>query len=125
MTSSLGDLPNFVTTPYKLLPLIPFEPENIVIGLQQGSTYSLLALGYTLVYGVLQLINFAHSEVFMSGGFGSYLVVNGIVGNRHLTGATVPLTVFAGVVSALSAYWIAQRHRAAGTGQQSGRLRNA
>ena len=52
--------------------------------------YSLVALGYTLVYGVLQLINFAHSEVFMSGAFGSYLVVNGIVGNRHLTGAMVP-----------------------------------
>ena len=42
--------------------------------------YSLVALGYTLVYGVLQLINFAHSEVFMAGGFGSYLVVNGIIG---------------------------------------------
>ena len=68
-------------------------PQNIVIGLEQGSMYSLIALGYTLVYGVLQLINFAHSEVFMSGGFGSFLVVNGIVGHRHLTGVTVPLTV--------------------------------
>ena len=43
--------------------------------------YALIALGYTLVYGVLQLINFAHSEVFMSGAFGSYLVVHLIVGN--------------------------------------------
>ena len=42
--------------------------------------YALIALGYTLVYGVLQLINFAHSEVFMSGAFGSYLVVHRIVG---------------------------------------------
>ena len=74
-------------------------PQNIVIGLQQGSVYSLVALGYTLVYGVLQLINFAHSEVFMAGGFGSYLVVNGIVGKRHLSGAMVPLTMFAGVLS--------------------------
>ena len=74
-------------------------PQNIVIGLQQGSLYALVALGYTLVYGVLQLINFAHSEVFMSGAFGSYLVVNGIVGDRHLTGAAVPLTVLAGLVS--------------------------
>ncbi|RLV50085.1 branched-chain amino acid ABC transporter permease [Nocardioides mangrovicus] len=40
--------------------------------------YALIALGYTLVYGVLQLINFAHSEVFMSGAFGSYLVVNAV-----------------------------------------------
>ena len=43
--------------------------------------YALIALGYTLVYGVLQLINFAHSEVFMSGAFGSYLVVNAVVGD--------------------------------------------
>jgi branched-chain amino acid transport system permease protein len=74
-------------------------PQNIVIGLQQGSVYSLIALGYTLVYGVLQLINFAHSEVFMAGGFGSYLVVNGIVGKRHLSGAMVPLTLLAGILS--------------------------
>jgi branched-chain amino acid transport system permease protein len=75
-------------------------PQNLVIGLEQGSMYSLIALGYTLVYGVLQLINFAHSEVFMAGGFGSYLVVNGIIGkDRHLTGALVPFTVLAGLLS--------------------------
>jgi branched-chain amino acid transport system permease protein len=74
-------------------------PQNLVIGLEQGSIYSLVALGYTLVYGVLQLINFAHSEVFMAGGFGSYLVVDAIVGDRHLSGAAVPLTVLAGLIS--------------------------
>jgi len=74
-------------------------PQNIVIGLQQGSLYALVALGYTLVYGVLQLINFAHSEVFMSGAFGSYLVVNGIVGKRHISGVMVPVTIVAGVLS--------------------------
>jgi branched-chain amino acid transport system permease protein len=74
-------------------------PQNLVIGLEQGSLYSLVALGYTLVYGVLQLINFAHSEVFMAGSFGSYLVVNGIVGKRHLSGAMVPLTLLAGLIS--------------------------
>jgi branched-chain amino acid transport system permease protein len=40
-------------------------------GLTQGSIYALVALGYTLVYGVLRLINFAHSEVFMVGTFAS------------------------------------------------------
>ena len=39
----------------------------IVTGLTLGSIYSLIALGYTLVYGILRMINFAHSEVFMSG----------------------------------------------------------
>ena len=51
-----------------------------ILGLTRGSLYALIALGYTLVYGVLQLINFAHSEVFMSGAFGSYLVVVAVVG---------------------------------------------
>ena len=41
----------------------------LIPGLTLGSLYALVAIGYTLVYGVLQLINFAHSEVFMTGGF--------------------------------------------------------
>ncbi|WP_207500529.1 branched-chain amino acid ABC transporter permease [Klenkia soli] len=53
----------------------------LILGLTRGSMYALIALGYTLVYGVLQLINFAHSEVFMSGAFGSFLVVNLVVGD--------------------------------------------
>ena len=73
-------------------------PQNLVNGLVQGSMYALIALGYTLVYGVLQLINFAHSEVFMFGGFGSWLVVNGIIGNKPLTGAMIPITVLIGAV---------------------------
>ncbi len=56
----------------------------LILGLTRGSLYALIALGYTLVYGVLQLINFAHSEVFMLGSFGSYLVVNGVVDDGHI-----------------------------------------
>ena len=43
--------------------------ELTLTGLALGSVYALVALGYTMVYGVLQLINFAHSEVFMYGTF--------------------------------------------------------
>lgn len=47
-----------------------------VNGLTQGAIYALIALGYTMVYGVLQMINFAHSEVFMSGPYiASYVAV--------------------------------------------------
>ncbi|WP_309244405.1 branched-chain amino acid ABC transporter permease [Micromonospora parastrephiae] len=46
-------------------------PELTTTGLVQGAIYALIALGYTLVYGVLRLINFAHSEVFMIGTFGA------------------------------------------------------
>ena len=48
-------------------------------GLALGAIYALISLGYTLVYGVLRLINFAHSEVFMIGTF-SALVASGIMG---------------------------------------------
>lgn len=43
--------------------------EQIINGLTLGSTYSLIALGYTMVYGILELINFAHSEIYMVGAF--------------------------------------------------------
>jgi len=46
----------------------------IVFGLAQGSIYALIALGYTMVYGTLRMINFAHSEVFMSGPYTAYFV---------------------------------------------------
>src|SRR5208337_2763752 len=45
---------------------------QLINGLQRGSIYALIALGYTMVYGVLRLINFAHGEVFMIGAFVGY-----------------------------------------------------
>jgi len=46
----------------------------VVEGFALGSVYALIALGYTMVYGVLLMINFAHGEVFMCGAFGSFFV---------------------------------------------------
>lgn len=46
----------------------------VVSGLSQGSVYALIALGYTLVYGILRMINFAHGEVFMGGAFTTYFL---------------------------------------------------
>jgi branched-chain amino acid transport system permease protein len=43
-----------------------------VEGLAQGAIFAMIALGYSLVYGILRMINFAHGEVFMAGAFGSY-----------------------------------------------------
>ena len=45
---------------------------NLVDGVSNGSIYALIALGYTLVYGIIELINFAHGEVFMIGSFVSF-----------------------------------------------------
>lgn len=49
-----------------------------ISGLIIGSVYALIAIGYTLVYGILRMINFAHSEVFMIGTFAGYFVFEGL-----------------------------------------------
>ena len=54
--------------------------ELLFQGIRLGSLYALIAIGYTMVYGVLQLINFAHSEVFMSGAFGGVFMITALVG---------------------------------------------
>ncbi|MBF0258451.1 MAG: branched-chain amino acid ABC transporter permease [Desulfamplus sp.] len=48
--------------------------QNLFNALQWGSFYSLIALGYTLVYGVLRLINFAHGDIFMVGAYIAYFI---------------------------------------------------
>jgi branched-chain amino acid transport system permease protein len=48
--------------------------QHLINGVSLGSIYALIALGYTMVYGILQLINFAHSEVYMVGAFTAYYV---------------------------------------------------
>lgn len=48
--------------------------QHLVNGISLGSIYALIALGYTMVYGILQLINFAHSDVYMMGAFAAYYV---------------------------------------------------
>lgn len=51
-------------------------PEQLVNGLFLGAIYALIALGYTMVYGVLRLINFAHGEVYMLGAYTSLFVAD-------------------------------------------------
>jgi branched-chain amino acid transport system permease protein len=48
--------------------------QHLINGISLGSIYALIALGYTMVYGILQLINFAHSEVYMVGAFAAFYV---------------------------------------------------
>ncbi|MGH8902110.1 MAG: branched-chain amino acid ABC transporter permease [Egibacteraceae bacterium] len=75
-----------------------------VDGLTNGSIYALIALGYTLVYGVLKLINFAHSEIFMIGTFGALLTIRvmGIVpgpGSEYTGISLVVILLVAGLVA--------------------------
>jgi branched-chain amino acid transport system permease protein len=57
---------------------------NLIDGLSNGAIWALVAIGYTLVYGIIELINFAHGEVFMLGSF----VSAGLFGTIGLTAAT-------------------------------------
>jgi branched-chain amino acid transport system permease protein len=73
-----------------------------VDGLSTGSLYAVIALGYTLVYGVLQLINFAHSEVFMFGGFAGIFAVRGLAPNGSSGWTSVGLIAFGLLIGALA-----------------------
>ena len=57
--------------------------QHLVNGLSVGTIYALIALGYTMVYGVLKLINFAHGDVYMVGAFAGYYLGGMIVGTRE------------------------------------------
>ena len=56
-----------------------FILQNIVNALQWGSFYALIALGYSMVYGVLLLFNFAHGDIFMVGAYIGFFVTSGLV----------------------------------------------
>jgi branched-chain amino acid transport system permease protein len=82
--------------------------ELTVTGLAFGAIYALIALGYTLVYGVLQLINFAHSEVFMYGTFASLWVAMALSGDGSPGGLkTIGILVVALVAAMLMSALIA------------------
>jgi branched-chain amino acid transport system permease protein len=68
----------------------------LLIGLTQGSVYALVALGYTLVYGILQLINFAHGDVFaLSGLFASTCIITFF----HLDESSAVLAIVGGLLA--------------------------
>ena len=53
---------------------------ELVSGLTLGSIYALIALGYTMVYGILKLLNFAHGDVYMVGAFVGFFVLQWLGG---------------------------------------------
>src|SRR6266436_1068773 len=56
---------------------------QLVAGLTLGSLYALLALGYSMVYGILKLLNFAHGEVFMIGSYIGFFVLTALGGTAN------------------------------------------
>ncbi len=69
--------------------------QNMINALQWGSFYALIALGYTMVYGVLLLINFAHGDIFMVGAYIGFFISTFILGAYAFK---LPLTMPGGLV---------------------------
>jgi branched-chain amino acid transport system permease protein len=76
----------------------------LVVGLATGAVYALIALGYTMVYGIIELINFAHGDIFMIGSFIALTFLNllGIVPRGiYPTGITLVLVILATCIVAM------------------------
>lgn len=68
--------------------------QHVMNGVSLGSIYALIALGYTMVYGILQLINFAHSDVYMVGAFCAYYLAM-MLGLQNQPGVATLVTLLA------------------------------
>lgn len=75
--------------------------QQSVNALTIGSIYALIALGYTMVYGVLRMINFAHGEMFMLGAYAAFLILGLLVGNVGAAGALALTVAFFAAVAAI------------------------
>ena len=79
--------------------------QQLVNGLILGSVYALLALGYTMVYGIIKLINFAHGDIYMMGAFIGYYLINTYHMNFFIALIlTMVLTAILGMVIEFLAY---------------------
>ena len=63
--------------------------ETLISGLSSGSTYAMIALGYTMVYGIAKMLNFAHGDVIMVGGYAIYTTMT--IGGNPLLGLLVAI----------------------------------
>ncbi|MBI4255569.1 MAG: branched-chain amino acid ABC transporter permease [Candidatus Rokubacteria bacterium] len=82
--------------------LIGIFPQVLLDGLILGFMYALIALGYTMVYGVLEFINFAHSEIFIVGAFVGVEILLGLKGAGWLEGLPWPLVLLLLLVAAMA-----------------------
>jgi branched-chain amino acid transport system permease protein len=79
--------------------LIEILPQQLVFGLALGAVYALLAVGYTMVYGVLFMINFAHGDILMLGSMAGWAILTGLI--TGLAGAPLLVLVLAMIGAAV------------------------
>jgi branched-chain amino acid transport system permease protein len=87
----------------KINQIMDYFLELFIGGLTRGSIYALIALGYTMVYGIIELINFAHGEIYMIGGFTALIVISVLT---MMGMNTIAILVLAGFIAVIysSAY---------------------
>ncbi|MDU9016044.1 MAG: high-affinity branched-chain amino acid ABC transporter permease LivH [Escherichia coli] len=79
-------------------------------GVTLGSTYALIAIGYTMVYGIIGMINFAHGEVYMIGSYVSFMIIAALMMLGIDTGWLLVAAGFVGAIVIASAYgWSIER----------------
>ena len=82
--------------------------QQLVNGLTLGSLYALIAVGYTVVYGIVQLINFAHGEVFMIGAFGA-LATWSVLFEGNLALWVLPIMMVGAIIASVAVAVIMER----------------
>jgi branched-chain amino acid transport system permease protein len=82
--------------------------QQLVNGLTLGSLYALIAVGYTVVYGIVQLINFAHGEVFMIGAFGA-LATWSVLFEGNLALWVLPIMMLGAIIASVAVAVIMER----------------
>ncbi|MEU6313462.1 branched-chain amino acid ABC transporter permease [Streptomyces sp. NPDC047014] len=83
-------------------------PQQLANGLALGALYGLIAIGYTMVYGIVQLINFAHGEIFMIGGFGA-LTAYAILPTGTTLLIAIPVMIVGGAITSVAVACAAER----------------
>ena len=73
--------------------------QQIINGLTVGAVYALIALGYTMVYGILELINFAHGEIYMLGAYLGIILL-GFLTATGVTALSLPLSILITIIAA-------------------------
>src|SRR3954468_14293835 len=73
--------------------------QQLVNGLVLGSFYALVALGYTMVFGVVKLLNFAHGDLYMSGAFVGFLALSAVAGVFGAGWFGVAISIFCAMVA--------------------------
>ncbi len=81
--------------------------KQLMVGLAQGSIYALIALGYTLVYGILFMINFAHGEVFMAGTYIGFFAIDAMNKTGFLDQHTLLALIIVFLVAIISSVLVA------------------